>query len=127
MSNYVAALEHGLARMPQVWLGGTRPGSASFVLAPPEDVGPCMGTPERWLHDEPERTPTLIKAALAHVQFETIHPFLDGNGRVGRLLTTLLLCAEGVLGEPLLYLSLHLKQHRARYSELLDRVRTHGD
>jgi Fic family protein len=86
-----------------------------------------MGALERWLHNEPERTPTLLKAALSHVQFETIHPFLDGNGRVGRLLITLLLCVEGVLSEPLLYLSLHLKQHRAEYYALLDRVRTDGD
>ena len=82
-----------------------------------------MAQLERFLHDQPARTPTLLKAALAHVQFETIHPFLDGNGRVGRLLITLLLCVEGVLREPLLYLSLYFKQHRAQYYELLDRVR----
>lgn len=86
-----------------------------------------MGELDLWLHDRPERTPTLLKAALAHVQFETIHPFLDGNGRVGRLLVTLLFCVEGVLREPLLYLSLYLKQHRARYYELLDQVRQHGE
>jgi Fic family protein len=86
-----------------------------------------MGQLERFLHDRPVRTPPLLKAALAHVQFETIHPFLDGNGRVGRLLVTLLLCAEGVLGEPMLYLSLYLKQHRARYYEMLNRVRRDGD
>jgi len=86
-----------------------------------------MGQLERWLNDDPNRTPPLLKAALGHVQFETIHPFLDGNGRVGRLLITLLLCAEGMLGEPLLYLSLYLKQHRAEYYSLLDRVRTDGD
>jgi Fic family protein len=79
------------------------------------------------LHDKPERTPTLLKAALAHVQFETIHPFLDGNGRVGRLLVTLLLCAEGVLREPLLYLSLYLKRHRSEYYALLERVRATGE
>lgn len=82
---------------------------------------------ELFLHDKPERTPLLVKAALAHAQFETIHPFLDGNGRVGRLLIPLLLCLEGVLGEPLLYLSLYFKTHRARYYELLDAVRTDGD
>jgi Fic family protein len=82
---------------------------------------------ERFLHDQPERTPPLVKAALAHVQFETLHPFLDGNGRVGRLLVTLLLCAEGVLREPLLYLSLYLKTHRQRYYELLQLVRLEGD
>lgn len=79
------------------------------------------------MHDIPERTPILVKAAVAHVQFETIHPFLDGNGRVGRLLITLLLCSEGVLSEPLLYLSLYLKQHRAQYYELLSDVRSTGD
>jgi Fic family protein len=161
VSNYVAALEHGLRRVQggfpissrllrelhgrllaagrgaennpgefrrsQNWIGGSRPGNAAFVPPPPEMVGECMGVFERWLHDEPARTPTLIKAALGHVQFETIHPFLDGNGRVGRLLITLLLCAEGVLREPLLYLSLYLKQRRPRYYELLDLVRTEGD
>jgi Fic family protein len=81
---------------------------------------------EKFLHDEPERTPPLIKAGLAHVQFETIHPFLDGNGRVGRLLITLLLCAEGVLSQPFLYLSLYLKQNRADYYDRLQQVRTHG-
>ncbi len=86
-----------------------------------------MAELEQFLHDQPERTPTLLKTALAHVQFETIHPFLDGNGRVGRLLITLLLCAEGVLREPLLYLSLYLKAHRTAYYDLLDRVRTEGD
>lgn len=86
-----------------------------------------MGALERFLHDDPLRTPVLLKAALAHVQFETIHPFLDGNGRVGRLLVPLLLCVEGVLREPLLYLSLYLKQHRSRYYELLDSVRRQGE
>ena len=78
------------------------------------------------MHGHPTPTPTLLKAALAHVQFETIHPFLDGNGRVGRLLVTLLLCTEGLLSQPMLYLSLYLKQHRAEYYDLLMRVRTHG-
>ncbi len=161
VSNYVAAMEHGLRRLgegfplstrlireihaillargrgagkepgefrrSQNWIGGTRPGNAAFVPAPPDRVPELMSTLERWLHDEPERTPTLLKAALGHVQFETIHPFLDGNGRVGRLLVTLVLCAEGVLHEPLLYLSLFLKQHRERYYQLLDRVRADGD
>jgi len=86
-----------------------------------------MGALERWLHDEPEPTPVLLKAALAHVQFETIHPFLDGNGRVGRLLIALLLSVEGVLREPLLYLSLYLKQNRTRYYDLLQAVRQNGD
>jgi Fic family protein len=86
-----------------------------------------MARLERFLHDQPARTPTLNKAALVHVQFETIHPFLDGNGRVGRLLIPLLLCVEGVLREPLLYLSLYFKQNRARYYEMLNRVRTDGE
>lgn len=122
-----AEKDPGELRRSQNWTGGSRPGNAAFVPPPPHEVAACMGALERWLRDEPERTPTLPKAALAHVQFETIHPFLDGNGRVGRLLVTLLLCAEGVLSEPLLYLSLYLKQHRAEYYDLLGRVRTDGD
>lgn len=86
-----------------------------------------MGLLERFLHDDPTATPILIKAALAHAQFETIHPFLDGNGRVGRLLITLLLCAEGVLSQPLLYLSLYLKEHRSEYYDHLQRIRYHGE
>lgn len=119
--------EPGEFRRSQNWIGGTRPGNAVFVPPPPEQVPACIGALERWLHDQPERTPTLLKAALGHVQFESIHPFLDGNGRVGRLLVTLLLCVEGVLAEPLLYLSLYLKEHRAEYYERLSRVRTDGD
>ena len=86
-----------------------------------------MGALEKYLHDDPEPTPVLIKAALAHVQFETIHPFLDGNGRIGRLLITLLLIAEQALKEPLLYLSLYFKQNRQRYYELLQNARLEGD
>jgi Fic family protein len=86
-----------------------------------------MGNLEKFLHDQHQRTPALIKAALAHVQFESIHPFLDGNGRLGRLLITLILCAEGVLQQPLLYLSLFFKQHRQEYYDLLQRVRLEGD
>ncbi len=85
-----------------------------------------MGSLESFLHDSPEHTPTLIKAAMAHVQFETIHPFLDGNGRIGRLLVTLILFAEGVLAEPILYLSLYFKTHRSEYYERLQAVRTEG-
>jgi len=87
----------------------------------------CMGDLEKFLHDQPQRTPALIKAALVHVQFETIHPFLDGNGRLGRLLITLLLCAESALREPLLYLSLFFKHNRTEYYDALQRVRTKGD
>lgn len=158
VSNYVTAMEHGLARLregfplslrllreihgkllekgrgaqkqpgefrtSQNWIGGSRPGTATFVPVPPDQLPETLGALEKFLHDE--STPTLIKAALAHVQFETIHPFLDGNGRVGRLLITLLLCHDKVLGQPLLYLSLHLKQNRADYYALLQRVRVEG-
>ena len=117
----------GEFRRSQNWIGGTRPGNAAFVPPPPQRVADCMAELERFIHDQPERTSSLLKAALAHVQFETIHPFLDGNGRVGRLLITLLLCVEGVLQEPLLYLSLYLKEHRPEYYELLDVVRRVGD
>lgn len=161
VSNYVAAMEHGLRRVQsgfplsnrlireihgillskgrgstkspgefrksQNWLGGTRPGNARFVPPPPENVSACMGDLEKFLHGQPQPTPTLLKAALAHVQFETIHPFLDGNGRVGRLLITLLFCVEKVLHDPLLYLSLYLKRHRDEYYRLLDTVRRDGD
>jgi len=117
----------GEYRTTQNWIGGTRPGNAVFVPPPADQVPGCMAALERFLHDQPARTPLLEKAALAHVQFETIHPFLDGNGRLGRLLTTLLLVADGVLREPLLYLSLYLKSRREEYYELLQRVRTDGD
>lgn len=161
VSRYVAAMEHGIARVrngfpvssrllreihgillgggrgrhlspgefrrSQNWVGGTRPGNAVFVPPPAHEVADCIGQLERFLHDDPEPTPPLIKAALTHVQFETIHPFLDGNGRVGRLLVTLLLCEHGVLREPLLYLSLYFKEHRRTYYELLDEVRRSGN
>jgi Fic family protein len=117
----------GEFRRSQNWIGGTRPGNALFVPPPEDQVLACLGSLELFLHDRQVRTPTLIKAALAHVQFETIHPFLDGNGRVGRLLITFLLCAEGALTEPLLYLSLFFKQNRQRYYDLLQRVRLEGD
>lgn len=117
----------GAFRRSQNWIGGTRPGNATFVPPPPERVMECMGALELFLHDQPETTPPLLKAALAHVQFETIHPFLDGNGRVGRLLITLLLCEQGVLREPMLYLSLFFKTHRQTYYDLLNRVRRDGD
>ncbi|HMB53639.1 MAG TPA: Fic family protein, partial [Thermoanaerobaculia bacterium] len=117
----------GEFRRSQNWIGGTRPGDAHYVPPPPEEIVPCMGDLETFLHDRPQRTSPLIKAALAHAQFETIHPFLDGNGRVGRLLVTLLLCSEGVLAEPILYLSLYLKRNRQEYYDRLQRVRTHGD
>ncbi|GJM43264.1 MAG: hypothetical protein DHS20C21_01060 [Gemmatimonadota bacterium] len=161
VSNYVAALEHGLQRLreglplssrlireihgrllargrgadkapgefrrSQNWIGGARPGMARFVPPPPHAVLDCMSDLERFLHSVPADLPTLIRAGLAHVQFETIHPFLDGNGRVGRLLITFLLCHESILREPLLYLSLYFKQHREDYYALLDGVRRDGD
>ncbi|MCF8130590.1 MAG: Fic family protein [Deltaproteobacteria bacterium] len=161
VSNYVAALNHGLhlleeglplslrlfrevhgvllvkgggsSRTPgefrrsQNWIGGSRPGNAAFVPSPAEEVLECMSKLELFLHDQPEPTPILIKVALAHVQFETIHPFLDGNGRLGRLLITLLLCEQKVLREPMLYLSLYFKTHRQFYYELLNKVRLTGD
>ena len=117
----------GEFRRSQNWIGGTRPGNAAFVFPPPDLVPDCMNALELFLHDERSNLPVLVKAALVHVQFETIHPFLDGNGRLGRLLITFLLCAAGVLRAPILYLSLYFKQHRSAYYELLDRVRTKGD
>jgi Fic family protein len=160
VSNYVAALEHGMTRLregfplsnrllrevhakllargrgaekspgefrrSQNWIGGTRPGSAQFVPPPPLLVDDNMAALERFIHDQ-HPLPSLVKAGLAHVQFETIHPFLDGNGRVGRLLIALMLHDARILRQPLLYLSLYLKQHRADYYRLLDAVRREGD
>lgn len=117
----------GEFRRSQNWIGGTRPGNAQFIPPPPQRVGECMGELERFLHADPPAYPVLVQAALAHVQFETIHPFLDGNGRVGRLLIVLLLAERGTLTQPLLYLSLFFKQHRAEYYRLLDLVRGDGD
>jgi Fic family protein len=160
VSNYVAAMNHGLKRLndlpvclrllkeihgvllakgrgsdkepgefrhSQNWLGGTRPGNAKYVPPPPDQLLDCLDALEKFLHDKPEKMPLLVKAALAHVQFESIHPFLDGNGRLGRLLITLLLCAQGTLRSPLLYLSLHFKQNRQQYYDLLQNVRLTGD
>ncbi len=161
VSNYVAALNHGISRLnegfplslrllkemhsvllsrgrgkeccpgefrkSQNWIAGSRPGNAAFVPPPPEFVSEYMGKLELFVHDKPEGTPVLVKAALAHAQFETIHPFLDGNGRLGRLLITLLLCSEKILREPMLYLSLYFKTYRQRYYELLNEVRLTGD
>ena len=128
-------LEHGRGsnrapgefRRSQNWIGGSRPGNAHFVPPPPDAVQDCMADLERFLHAQHSGLATLVRAGLAHVQFETIHPFLDGNGRVGRLLITFLLCHEGVLQEPLLYLSLYFKEHRQEYYALLNDVRRNGD
>jgi len=116
----------GEFRQSQNWIGGARPGNAIFVPPPHEKLMECMGDLENFLHDE-KPLPALIKAGLAHVQFETLHPFLDGNGRLGRLLITLILCAEGVLKQPLLYLSLYFKANRATYYNHLQSVRETGD
>ena len=117
----------GEFRRSQVWIGGTRPGNAAFVPPPHHLVAECMSDLERFLHHDATGLPVLVRAGLAHVQFETIHPFLDGNGRVGRLLITFLLCHAGVLREPLLYLSLYFKQHRPAYYAGLDAIRSDGD
>ena len=116
----------GEFRRSQNWVGGSRPANALFVPPPPTEMEQCLDTLERFMHEEGSRLPALIKAGLLHVQFETIHPFLDGNGRIGRLLITLYLCINGVLRKPLLYLSLYLKTHRADYYRLLQEVREHG-
>ena len=117
----------GEFRRSQVWVGGTRPGNAVFVPPPADRLMECLNAFERFLHDEPEPTSPLLRAALAHVQFETIHPFLDGNGRIGRSLIVLQLVADGLLREPLLHPSLFFKAHRALYYELLNEVRVNGD
>lgn len=117
----------GEFRTSQNWIGGDRPGNAIYVPPPPELLVECLGQFELFLHVSGPDLPVLVQAGLMHVQFETIHPFLDGNGRLGRLLITFLLCTAGRLTEPLLYLSLYLKEHRSTYYELLTRVRQHGD
>lgn len=117
----------GEFRKSQNWIGGTRPGNALFVPPPPERVMDLMADLETFIHADTSEIPFLIKAGLVHVQFETIHPFLDGNGRLGRLLITFLLCTHGILKEPILYLSLYFKTHRQHYYDLLQRVRDRGD
>ncbi len=117
----------GTFRQSQNWIGGTRPGNALFVPPPPQHVVDLMSDLERFIHADTPSIPLLIKAGLVHVQFETIHPFLDGNGRLGRLLITFLLCTQGILKDPILYLSLYFKTHRQRYYDLLQRVRETGD
>lgn len=117
----------GEFRTSQNWIGGSRPGNARFVPPPPENLMECLDNFERFLHDNTGKFPILIKAAMAHLQFETIHPFLDGNGRLGRLLITFILCVEGILSQPLLYLSLYLKSNRDEYYRLIQSVRETGD
>jgi Fic family protein len=121
-----ASKSPGAFRRSQNWIGGTRPGNALFVPPPPNELDACLADLERFMHEDQSRLPAIIKAGLIHVQFETIHPFLDGNGRIGRLLVTLYLCVNGVLRKPLLYLSLYLKTHRADYYRLLQEVRERG-
>lgn len=117
----------GEFRQSQNWIGGQRPGVADYVPPPASQVLDLMSDLERFVHDRNVRLPALVVAGLVHVQFESIHPFLDGNGRMGRLLVTLLLCSQGVLEEPYLYFSLYLKKHRKVYFDLLQRVREQGD
>jgi len=117
----------GEFRSSQNWIGGSRPGNARFVPPPPEHLVEGLDNLEKFLHDKTVHLPILIKAALAHVQFETIHPFLDGNGRLGRLLITFILCVGGILEQPLLYLSLYLKSNRDAYYGHLQSVRETGD
>lgn len=117
----------GEFRQSPVWIGGSAPSNATFVPPPHERVEDLMTDLERFIHDDSVQIPLLVRAAIAHVQFETIHPFLDGNGRVGRLLMTLMLCDKGALREPLFYPSLYFKTYRAEYYERLVRVRTHGE
>jgi cell filamentation protein, protein adenylyltransferase len=114
----------GEFRRSQNWIGGTRPGNAIFVPPPAKEMMDCLHQFEKFLHHG--QTPVLIRTALAHVQFESIHPFLDGNGRLGRLLITLMLCAEGVLRQPMLYLSLYFKTRRQQYYDLLQAGRDRG-
>jgi Fic family protein len=161
VSNYIAALDHGLKRLrggfplslrlireihavllrggrgatktpgefrrTQNWIGGRSPALARHVPPPPDQLAGCLDAFEKFLHAPERDMPPLIRAALAHVQFETIHPFLDGNGRLGRLLITLILCEAGVLQEPGFYLSLYFKTHRQRYYDQLDAVRRSGN
>lgn len=117
----------GEFRRTQNWIGGTRPGNARFVPPPPHEMMAALDNLEKFLHDAHGRTAPIIKAGLAHAQFETIHPFLDGNGRIGRLLISLIFGAERLLTRPFFYFSLYLKENRADYYDALQRVRTHGD
>jgi Fic family protein len=116
----------GEFRRSQNWIGGTRPGNALYVPPPVTELDGCLGALENFMYEEQSQLPALIKAGLLHVRFESIHPFLDGNGRIGRLLVTLYLCVQGVLRKPLLYLSLYLKTRRADYYRLLQEVRERG-
>jgi len=122
-----AGKQPGELRRSQNWIGGTRPGNAAFVPPPPERVPELLSSLERFIHKSPGNLPPLVKIALIHAQFETIHPFLDGNGRIGRLLVAALLEHWNLLAEPLMYLSGYLKQHQAEYYRRLSLIRTDGD
>ena len=122
-----AGKQPGELRRSQNWIGGTRPGNALFVPPPPERVAELLADMERFIHDTATDLPPMVKVALIHAQFETIHPFLDGNGRIGRLLITALFEHWGMLTEPLLYVSAYLKQHQAEYYRRLSAIRTDGD
>lgn len=122
-----AGKQPGELRRSQNWIGGARPGRAAFVPPPPDRVPELLADLERFIHDPAPELPPLVRVALVHVQFETIHPFLDGNGRIGRLLIAALLEQWGPLPEPLVYLSGYLKQHQAEYYRRLSAVRTEGD
>ncbi len=117
----------GELRRSQNWIGGTRPGRAIFVPPPPETIPSLLADMERYIHDPEGDLPPMVKVALIHAQFETIHPFLDGNGRIGRLLIAALFEDWGLLSEPLMYLSGYLKQHQSEYYRLLSGIRTEGD
>lgn len=117
----------GVFRTSQNWIGGTRPGNASFVPPPWENIADLLSNLESFWNTEDGSVPTLIKAGLAHYQFETIHPFLDGNGRLGRLLITFIMCVDGILSKPLLYLSLYFKINRQSYYDHLQHTREKGD
>ena len=122
-----AGKQPGELRQSQNWIGGTRPGNAVFVPPPPEHVPTLLADMERFIHDTATDLPPMVKVALIHAQFETIHPFLDGNGRIGRLLIAALFEHWGLLSEPLMYLSGYLKQHQAEYYRRLSAIRTKGD
>ena len=117
----------GQFRRSQNWIGGTRPGNAVYVPPPHAQVEDCMGDLERFINAEGDGLPAIVRAGLAHAQFETVHPFLDGNGRVGRLLISFILREAGLLTRPVLYISLHLKRERDRYYDLLGQIRVNGD
>ena len=116
----------GEFRRSQNWIGGNRPGNARYVPPPPDKVPDCLSELEKFIHEQ-DKLPVLIRVALVHHQFETIHPFLDGNGRLGRLLITLMLCGSGVMSAPILYLSLYFKENRQEYYHQLQQVRETGD